>query len=129
MAPHSRHFGFATRAVHAGQEPDPGTGAIMTPIYATSTHVQESPGRHKGYEYSRTQNPTRMAYERCVADLEGGRAGFAFASGMAATATLLELLDSGSHVLCMDDVYGGTYRCNRLAPSPPLAGERAGVRG
>jgi cystathionine gamma-lyase len=103
-------LGFATRAVHAGQEPDPGTGAIITPIYVTSTYIQESPGRHKGYEYSRTQNPTRMAYERCVADLEGGRAGFAFASGMAATATLLELVDSGSHVVCMDDVYGGTYR-------------------
>ncbi len=102
--------GFATRAIHAGQEPDPSTGAIMVPIYATSTYVQESPGRHKGYEYSRTQNPTRMAYERCIADLESGHAGFAFASGMAATATLLELLDSGSHVLCMDDLYGGTYR-------------------
>ncbi|MCG8596541.1 MAG: cystathionine gamma-synthase [Kiloniellales bacterium] len=103
-------LGFATRTIHAGQAPDPTTGAIMPPIYATSTYVQESPGRHKGYEYSRTQNPTRMAYERCLADLESGSAGFAFASGMAATATLLELLDSGSHVLAMDDLYGGSYR-------------------
>ncbi len=101
---------FATRAIHAGQSPDPTTGAIMPPIYATSTYVQESPGVHKGYEYSRTQNPTRMAYERCVADLEGGTHGFAFASGMAATATILELLDSGSRVVAMDDLYGGTRR-------------------
>ena len=101
---------FATRAIHAGQSPDPMTGAIMQPIYATSTYVQESPGEHKGYEYSRTQNPTRMAYERCVADLESGEDGFAFASGMAATATILELIDSGSHVLEMDDLYGGTRR-------------------
>jgi cystathionine gamma-lyase len=101
---------FATRAIHAGQAPDPSTGAIMPPIYATSTYVQESPGVHKGYEYSRTQNPTRMAYERCVADLESGKHGFAFASGMAATATILELLDSGSHVVAMDDLYGGTRR-------------------
>ncbi len=103
-------LGIGTRAIHAGQHPDPSTGAIMTPIYATSTFVQASPGKHKGYEYSRTQNPTRMAYERCVADLEGGVAGFAFGSGMAATATVLELLDSGSHVIAMDDLYGGTYR-------------------
>ncbi len=103
-------LGFATRTIHAGQAPDPTTGAIMPPIYATSTDVQESPGKHQGYEYSRTQYPTRMAYERCLADLEGGSAGFAFASGMAATATLLELLDSGSHVLAMDDLYGGSYR-------------------
>ncbi|OOG51128.1 PLP-dependent aspartate aminotransferase family protein [Rhodanobacter sp. C01] len=102
--------GLGTRAIHAGQSPDPSTGAIMTPIYATSTYVQESPGKHKGYEYSRTQNPTRMAYERCVADLEGGVAGFAFASGLAAAATVLDLLDSGSHVIAMDDLYGGTYR-------------------
>src|SRR6476469_9953699 len=102
--------GFATRAIHAGQQPDPTTGAVMTPIYATSTYVQESPGKHKGYEYSRTQNPTRMAYERCVADLEGGVAGFAFASGLAAAATVLDLLDSGSHVIAMDDLYGGSYR-------------------
>lgn len=102
--------GFATRAIHAGQTPDASTGAVMQPIYATSTYAQESPGKHRGYEYSRTQNPTRMAYERCVADLEGGTRGFAFASGMAATATALELLDSGSHVVAMNDMYGGTYR-------------------
>lgn len=101
---------LGTRAIHAGQSPDPATGAIMTPIYATSTYVQRSPGVHQGYEYSRTQNPTRMAYERCVADLEGGVAGFAFASGMAATATVLDLIDSGDHVIAMDDLYGGTYR-------------------
>jgi cystathionine gamma-lyase len=101
---------FATRTIHAGQEPDPSTGAIMTPIYATSTYVQESPGVHKGFEYSRTQNPTRMAYERCVADLESGSDGFAFASGMATTATILELVNSGSHVVAMDDLYGGTRR-------------------
>ena len=101
---------FATRAIHAGQQPDPTTGAIMTPIYATSTFVQESPGKHKGYEYARTQNPTRGAYEACVADLENGSAGFAFASGMAAIGTILEILDSGDHVISMDDLYGGTFR-------------------
>jgi cystathionine beta-lyase/cystathionine gamma-synthase len=101
---------FATRVIHAGQAPDPSTGAIMPPIYATSTYVQDSPGVHKGYEYSRTQNPTRMAFERCIADLEGGGAGFAFASGMAATATILELLNQGARVVAMDDLYGGTYR-------------------
>ncbi|HEU0225375.1 MAG TPA: PLP-dependent aspartate aminotransferase family protein [Steroidobacteraceae bacterium] len=110
MSKPSRPQGFATRAVHAGQSPDPSTGAVMPPIYAVSTYAQESPGVHKGYEYSRTQNPTRMAWERCIADLEGGTRGFAFASGMAATATLLELIDSGSHVLAMDDLYGGTFR-------------------
>ena len=103
-------LGFMTRAVHAGQSPDPSTGAITTPIYATSTYVQSSPGQHKGYEYSRSQNPTRMAYERCIADLEGGQAGYAFASGLAATATLLECLDHGDHVVAMDDLYGGTFR-------------------
>ena len=103
-------LGMGTRAIHAGQAPDPSTGAIMTPIYATSTYVQKSPGKHQGFEYSRSQNPTRMAYERCVADLEGGVAGFAFASGLAAASTVLELLDSGSHVIAMDDLYGGTYR-------------------
>lgn len=102
--------GFATRTIHAGQSPDPTTGAVMPPIYATSTYAQESPGVHKGYEYSRTRNPTRLAYERCVADLESGGAGFAFASGMATTATILELVDSGSHIVAMDDMYGGTYR-------------------
>ena len=101
---------FGTRTIHAGQAPDPSTGAIMPPIYATSTYVQKSPGVHQGYEYSRTQNPTRMAYERCVADLESGSHGFAFASGMAATGTLLELVDSGAHVIAMDDLYGGTRR-------------------
>ncbi|MDE2235344.1 MAG: cystathionine gamma-synthase [Gammaproteobacteria bacterium] len=102
--------GFSTRAIHAGQHPDPSTGAVMQPIYATSTYAQESPGKHRGYEYSRTQNPTRMAYERCVANLESGARGFAFASGMAATATMLDMLDSGSHVIAMNDLYGGTYR-------------------
>ncbi|HET7588367.1 MAG TPA: cystathionine gamma-synthase [Gammaproteobacteria bacterium] len=101
---------FATRAIHAGQHPDPTTGAVMPPIYTSSTYAQESPGVHKGYEYSRTQNPTRNAYERSVAGLEGGVAGFAFASGMATTGTILELIDSGSHVIAMDDMYGGTYR-------------------
>ena len=111
MPDHPRNrAGFATRTIHAGQSPDPTTGAIMTPIYATSTYVQESPGVHKGYEYSRTQNPTRLAFEACIADLESGANGFAFASGMAATATILELLDAGAHVVSMDDVYGGTYR-------------------
>ncbi len=104
------NLAFSTRAIHAGQEPDPSTGAIMQPIYATSTYVQDSPGVHKGYEYSRSQNPTRMAYERCVADLEGGAHGYAFASGMAATATVLELIDSGAHVVAADDLYGGTRR-------------------
>ena len=102
--------GFATRAIHAGQSPDPSTGAVMPPIYATSTYAQKSPGVHQGYEYSRTQNPTRMAYERCIADLESGTHGFAFASGLAATATVLELFDSGSHVVAMEDLYGGTRR-------------------
>lgn len=102
--------GFGTRAIHGGQTPDPATGAIMTPIYATSTYVQQSPGVHKGFEYSRSQNPTRFAYERCVAELEGGTRGFAFASGLAATATILDLLDSGDHVIASDDQYGGTYR-------------------
>jgi len=106
----SPRAGFATRAIHAGQAPDPTTGAIMPPISVSSTYVQESPGRHKGYEYSRTQNPTRFAYERCVADLEGGVRGFGFASGLAATATLLDLLEPGAHVVASDDLYGGTYR-------------------
>jgi cystathionine gamma-lyase len=101
---------FATRCVHAGQEPDPTTGAVMMPIYTTSTYVQQSPGVHKGYDYARTKNPTRMAFERCVADLEGGSAGFAFASGLAAIATVLDCLDDGSHVVAIDDLYGGTRR-------------------
>ena len=102
--------GFGTRAIHAGQEPDPSTGAIMTPIYATSTYVQESPGKHKGYDYARSINPTRLAYEKCIADLESGTRGFAFASGLAAMATALELIDSGSHIIASDDLYGGTFR-------------------
>ena len=102
--------GFETRAIHAGQEPDPTTGAIMTPIYTSSTYVQESPGVHKGYDYSRSVNPTRKALESCIADLEGSSHGFAFASGMSASATVLELLSSGDHVIAMDDLYGGTYR-------------------
>ncbi len=101
---------FATRAIHAGQEPDPSTGAIMTPIYATSTYVQQSPGKHKGYDYARSINPTRLAYERCIADLESGTRGWAFASGLAAMATALETIDSGSHVVVSDDLYGGTFR-------------------
>ena len=101
---------LATLAIHGGQHPDPSTGAVMPPIYATSTYAQSSPGEHQGFEYSRTHNPTRFAYERCVAALEGGSRGFAFASGMAATSTVMELLDSGSHVVAMDDLYGGSYR-------------------
>ncbi len=106
----TRAWGPGTKAIHAGQSHDPTTGAVMTPIYATSTYAQSSPGVHQGFEYSRTHNPTRFAYERCVAGLEGGQRGFAFASGLAATSTILELLDTGSHVVCMDDVYGGTFR-------------------
>jgi cystathionine gamma-lyase len=101
---------FATRTIHAGQSPDPTTGAVMMPIYATSTYAQESPGVHKGYEYSRSQNPTRMAFERCIADLESGSEGFAFASGLAAIGTVLELLRSGDHVVSSEDVYGGSFR-------------------
>jgi cystathionine gamma-lyase len=101
---------FATRVIHGGQRPDPLTGAVMPPIYATSTYVQSSPGVHQGFEYSRTRNPTRDALQAALASLEGGAAAFAFASGMAATATLLELLDSGSHVIAMHDLYGGSYR-------------------
>ncbi|AKS42773.1 cystathionine gamma-synthase [Wenzhouxiangella marina] len=99
-----------TRVIHAGQSPDPSNGAIMTPIYTTSTYVQKSPGDHQGYEYSRTHNPTRKAWESCIADLEGGRHGFAFASGMAAIDTLMHLLSPGDHVLAMHDLYGGTWR-------------------
>jgi cystathionine gamma-lyase len=101
---------FATRVIHGGQEPDPRTGAVMPPIYATSTYVQSSPGVHKGYEYSRTANPTRDALQAAVANLEGGAAGYAFASGMAASSTILELLDAGSHIIAMHDLYGGSYR-------------------
>jgi cystathionine gamma-lyase len=106
----SRDHQFATRVIHGGQRPDPQTGAVMPPIYATSTYVQSSPGVHKGYEYSRTANPTRDALQAAVANLEGGAAGFAFASGMAATSTVIELLDSGSHIVAMHDLYGGSYR-------------------
>ena len=102
--------GFETRAIHSGQEPDPATGAIMTPIYTTSTYVQQSPGVHKGFEYSRTHNPTRSALENCIAELESGGEGFAFSSGMSAIATVMEILDTGDHVIAMDDLYGGTYR-------------------
>lgn len=101
---------FETRAIHEGQDPDPSTGAIMTPIYATSTYVQERPGVHKGYDYSRSGNPTRKALEDCIASLEEGKAGFAFSSGLAAMSTVMEVLNSGDHVIAMDDLYGGTYR-------------------
>jgi len=110
---HPSKHQLATRAIHAGQQPDPSTGAIMTPIYATSTYVQKSPGDHQGWEYSRSHNPTRDAYEQCIADLESGSKGLAFASGMAATATVLELLDSGDHVVAIDDLYGGSFRLFR----------------
>ena len=110
MANSDRKMRFATRAIHAGQAPDPSTGAIMPPIYATSTYVQSSPGVHKGLDYGRSHNPTRWAWERNVADLEGGSAAFAFASGLAAIATVLELLPAGSHIVSGDDVYGGTFR-------------------
>lgn len=103
-------LGFETRAIHAGQQPDPVTGAVVTPIYLTSTYAHSSPGEHKGYEYTRSHNPTRRAYENCVANLEGGRFGFAFASGSIATATVVQMLSSGDHVVCCDDLYGGTYR-------------------
>src|SRR5690348_402463 len=106
----SNRRGFATRGIHAGQSPDPTTGAIMTPIFATSTYVQESPGVHKGYEYSRTKNPTRFALENCLAALENGLLGFAFASGLAAIGTVMELLQPGDHVIASNDLYGGTYR-------------------
>jgi cystathionine gamma-lyase len=101
---------FSTRCIHAGQSPDPTTGAVMMPIYATSTFAQESPGIHKGFEYARSQNPTRMAFERCIADLEGGSVAFAFSSGLAASATVLDMLEHGSHIVASDDLYGGTRR-------------------
>src|SRR5712671_3827341 len=110
MTQEKNQHDFATRVIHGGQHPDPLTGAVMPPIYATSTYVQSSPGVHKGYDYSRTRNPTRDALQAAVANLEGGAAGFAFASGMAATSTVLELLDSGSHIIAMHDLYGGSYR-------------------
>jgi len=110
MSKRRNRLAFSTRAIHAGQQHDPTTGAVMVPIYATSTYAQASPGVHKGFEYSRSQNPTRMAFERCIADLESGTHGFAFASGLAAIATILELLDSGSHIIATDDLYGGSFR-------------------
>jgi cystathionine gamma-lyase len=113
MSDDSRERRFATRVIHGGQHPDPLTGAVMTPIYATSTYVQSSPGEHKGYDYSRTRNPTRDALQASLASLEGGAAAFAFASGLAASSTVLELLDSGSHIIAMHDLYGGSYRLLR----------------
>lgn len=110
MTDRPNRLAFATRAIHGGQEHDPTTGAVMTPIYATSTYAQTSPGVHKGFEYSRSHNPTRYAFERAVADLESGTAGFAFASGLAAISTTLELLDAGAHVIASADLYGGSYR-------------------
>jgi len=107
---HNSTWKFDTRAIHADQEPDPSTGAVITPIYATSTYAQEAPGVNKGYDYGRSHNPTRFAYERAVANLEGGTAGFAFASGLAAVSTVLELLEAGSHIIATDDLYGGAYR-------------------
>lgn len=106
----AKNMKFATRAIHGGQSPEPATGAVMPPIFTSSTYIQESPGVHKGFEYSRSHNPTRFAWERAVASLEGGKQGLAFASGMAATSTIMELLDSGDHVIAMDDLYGGTFR-------------------
>jgi cystathionine gamma-lyase len=110
MADPPNRLAFETRAIHGGQHPDPTTGAVMTPIYATSTYAQQSPGVHKGFEYSRSQNPTRFAFERAVADLESGVRGYAFASGLAAIATVLELLDAGQHVIASSDLYGGSFR-------------------
>lgn len=110
MTASKNRLAFSSRVIHAGQAPDPLTGAVMQPIYQTSTFAQESPGVHKGFVYARGHNPTRFAYERCIADLENGARGFAFASGMAAISTALELFPAGSHVIAMDDVYGGTYR-------------------
>ncbi len=110
MIDNKKKYGMATKAIHSGQEPDKTTGAIMVPIYASSTYVQESPGKHKGYEYSRTQNPTRTAYEKCIADLESGTHGFAFASGMSAADAILGLLEVGDEVIAIDDLYGGTRR-------------------
>ena len=110
MPPGKNRLAFATRTIHGGQSHDPPTGAVMVPIYATSTYAQQSPGVHKGFEYARSQNPTRFAFERAVADLESGTSGFAFASGLAAIATVLELLDAGAHVVASDDLYGGSFR-------------------
>lgn len=105
-----KNQGFETLAIHAGQQPDPSTGAVMTPIYATSTYTQQAPGEHLGWEYSRSHNPTRNALEECIATLEGGKKGYAFSSGMAAINTVIDLLDAGSHIIANDDLYGGTWR-------------------
>lgn len=113
IQPTDTEFAFATRAVHAGQAPDPGTGAVMTPIFQTSTYVQEGLGKNKGYEYARTQNPTRSAWERCVASLEGATHGFAFASGLASLDTVLKMLSSGDHVISGENIYGGSHRLMR----------------
>ena len=110
MTDGSNRLAFETRAIHGGQQTDPSTGAVMVPIYATSTYAQESPGVHKGFEYSRSHNPTRFAFERAVADLESGVKGYAFASGLAAIGTILELLDAGAHVIASADLYGGSFR-------------------
>ncbi|MGZ3377821.1 MAG: trans-sulfuration enzyme family protein, partial [Phenylobacterium sp.] len=110
MTDGSNRLAFETRTIHGGQQTDPTTGAVMVPIYATSTYAQESPGVHKGFEYSRSHNPTRYAFERCVADLESGVKGYAFASGLAAIGTILELLDAGAHVIASSDLYGGSFR-------------------
>src|SRR6202044_1823895 len=110
MSDKDSEHAFATRVIHGGQSPDPLTGAVMPPIYATSTYVQSSPGVNKGYDYSRTRNPTRDALQAAIANLEGGTGGFAFASGMAPPSTVLELIDSGSHIVAMHDLYGGSYR-------------------
>src|SRR4051794_37729093 len=103
-------FGFGTLAIHAGQTPEPMTGAVMTPIFQTSTYVQESPGKHRGYKYSRTDNPTRTAYQSCVAALEGAEFALAFSSGLATSDAIMHMLKAGDHVVCCDDVYGGTFR-------------------
>src|ERR1700722_15822901 len=110
MTDGSNRLAFETRAIHGGQQTDPTTGAVMVPIYATSTYAQSSPGVHKGFEYARTHNPTRFAFERCIADLESGAAAFAFASGLAAGSTVVDLLDAGAHIITADDIYGGSYR-------------------
>jgi cystathionine gamma-lyase len=110
--------GFSTRAIHAGQKPDPATGAVVVPIYQTSTFAQEAVGKHRGYEYARTANPTRSALEQCIAALEGGAHGLAFASGMAAEAAVMQLLKPGDHTVAVDDLYGGTYRLFRRVLEP-----------
>src|SRR5258705_6296311 len=130
MTDGSNRLAFETRAIHAGQHPDPSTGAVMVPIYATSTSAQESPDVHKGFEYSRSQNPTRFAFERAVADLESGVRGYAFSSGLAAISTILELLDAGAHLIASSDLYGGSYPPVRQgAPAPARPDVRLPVPG